>query len=71
MREQFSDNKNLFEGDALSSPEELSLIDKRSSEYHNQQLHEIVLKKQKLIIYLSIVYTAAVIGSLIYLIFLK
>ncbi|BDQ02524.1 hypothetical protein [Ignavibacterium sp.] len=71
MREQFSDNKNLFEGDALSSPEELSLIDKRNSEYHNQQLHEIVLKKQKLIIYLSIVYTAAVIGSLIYLIFLK
>lgn len=71
MREQLNNNKNLFESNALSSAEELSLIDKRSAEYHNKQLHEIVLKKQKLIIYLSILYTVAVIGSLIYLIFLK
>lgn len=71
MRELFNKNKKLFEGNALASKNELPLVDKRSSEFHSQQLHELVLKKQKLIIYLSIIYTAAMIGSIICLIFLK
>jgi len=66
MREQSFNNNNAVEQTALSSTEELPVADK-----HNHQLHEIILKKQKLIIYLSILYTGLVIGSIIYLIFLK
>lgn len=71
MREQISDDKNLSERNALSSRAENFILDKISSEYHNKQLHELILKKQKIIIYLSILYTVAVIGSIIWLIFLK
>ncbi|MCL6493793.1 MAG: hypothetical protein K6T54_03320 [Ignavibacterium sp.] len=71
MREHKGKVRNSFERNALSLTEELSPISKESYDKHSQQLHEIVLKKQKIIIYLSIVYTVLVIGSIIYLIFLK
>lgn len=70
MREQFDEKKSL-ERNALSSREGFYLADNESSELHYQQLHEIVLRKQKLIIYLSILYTAVVLGILFYLVFLK
>jgi len=71
MREHKGKVRKLIERNALSLTEGLSLISKESSDKHSQQLHEIVLKKQKIIIYLSIVYTVIVLGSIIYLIFLK
>lgn len=71
MREQQDKIPKNFERNALSLKEKLSPISKENADKHNQQLHEIVLKKQKVIIYLSIVYTLFVIGSIIYLIFLK
>lgn len=71
MREHQNKIKNLPEGKALSSSEELFYNFKENSEKHNQQLHQIVLKKQKIIIYLSIVYTVIVLGSILYLLFLK
>ncbi|MGQ9797750.1 MAG: hypothetical protein ACUVRG_00415 [Ignavibacterium sp.] len=71
MRKHQNKIQNSLERNALSLREELSPISKENADKHNQQLHEIVLKKQKVIIYLSIVYTLFVIGSIIYLIFLK
>lgn len=71
MREHQNKIKNLPDGNALSSDEVLFQLSKENSEKHNQQLHELVLKKQKLIIYLSILYTGLVLGSIFYLLFLK
>jgi hypothetical protein len=71
MREHQNKFQNSLERNALSVTEELSPISKENADKHIQQLHEIVLKKQKIIIYLSIVYTLIVLGSIIYLIFLK
>jgi hypothetical protein len=70
MREHFEDKKS-FEENALSSKEDIAFVQEKDSEQHNLQLYNIVLRKQKLIIYLSILYTVVIIGTIIYLIFLK
>lgn len=71
MREQTRISKKVYESNALSSAGDFSSVDSKSTLNHNQQLHELVLKKQKLIIYLSIFYSVVVLGVLIYLFFIK
>ena len=71
MREHQNKIRKTFERNALSLKEQSSHISNENTDKHSQQLREIVLKKQKVIIYLSIVYTIFVMGIIIYLIFLK
>lgn len=71
MREHSNSNSKNVERKALSSGNDLSAINERSISGHNKQLHALILKKQKIIIYLSILYSMVVLLALIFLFFLK